>query len=209
MHGTNKIIFVVTPIHISVNVENSKFKYSKVQPTTTGLVAIFMTAKITFVFLLSVSHLAAIGQVKKATGFINPTGSYKLYNKTTVKNGDTYGYFGDIDVNLLDSSRIAMSFFVCKGAPSYNLGAFVDNLTYRNNIAIHTAPEDDTACRIKFAVTKKGITVEQYQADINFGCAFGHAVFADGYYKKTSSKVPVIADIEDKYNGTNGILPKN
>jgi len=169
----------------------------------------FMTPRISFPFLFLIACLTTIGQVKKVTGFINPTGSYKLNSKATVKNGDTYGYFGDIDVKLLDSSRIAISFFVCKGAPSYNLGTFVNTLTYQNNIAIHKTPEDDTTCQIKFTVTPKGIIVEQYQVEPNFGCAFGHAVFADGFYKKTSSKVPVIADIEDKYNGTNGILPKN
>jgi hypothetical protein len=168
-----------------------------------------MTPKILFPVLFLTVCLTTIGQVRKATNFINPTGSYKLDSKTTVKNGDTYGYFGDIDIKLLDNSRIAISFFVCKGAPGYNMGTFIDTLTYQNNIAIHTTPEDDTTCRIKFTVTKKGITVEQYQANLNFGCAFGHAVFADGFYKKTSSKIPIIADLEDKYNGTNGILPKN
>jgi len=167
-----------------------------------------MTPKISFFLLLSIVCLTAIGQVKKATSFINPTGSYKLDSKTTVKDGDTYGYFGDIDVKLLDSTRIAISFFVCKGAPSYNSGSFIDTLTYKNNVALHTTPEDDSSCRIKFKFNKKGITVEQYQADLNFGCAFGHAVFADGFYKKTSSKVPVIAEIEDKYDGANGILPR-
>jgi hypothetical protein len=152
-----------------------------------------MTTKILFSFLLSTVYLTTIGQVKRAASFINPTGSYKLDSKTTVKDGDTYGYFGDIDVKLLDSSRIAISFFVCIGAPSYNMGTFVDTLTYRNNVAIHTTPEDDTTCKIKFTVNKKGITVEQYQADLNFGCGFGHAVFANGFYKKVSSKVPIIA----------------
>jgi|SRR5688572_20942047 len=167
-----------------------------------------MTQRISFLLLLLTVCLTAIGQVKRVTSFINPTGSYKLDNKTTVKNGDTYGYFGDIDVKLLDSSRIAISFFVCKGAPSYNSGSFIDTLKYKNNVALHTTPEDDTSCRIKFTFSKKGITVYQYQENLNFGCAFGHAVFADGFYKKTSSKVPIIANIEEKYNGTNGIQPK-
>jgi hypothetical protein len=168
-----------------------------------------MTLKFSFSLFFLTACLTTTAQVKKVMHFINPTGSYRLDSKNTVKNGDTYGYFGDIDVKLLDSSRIAISFFVCEGAPSYNLGTFVDTVTYKDNIAIHTTPEDDTTCRIKFIFSKKAVTVEQHQADLNFGCAFGHAVFADGFYKKTSSKVPVIADIEDKYNGTNGILPKN
>ena len=168
-----------------------------------------MTSKITLFLTFLAAYLTTVGQVKPTIYFTNPTGSYKLVSKTTVKHGDTYGYFGDIDVKLLDSSRIAISFFVCKGAPSYNQGSFVDTLTYKQNIAIHTTPEDDTTCRITFRFGNKGVTVEQYQADLNFGCAFGHGVFADGFYKKVSSKVPVIRDIEDKYNGTNGILPKN
>lgn len=167
-----------------------------------------MISKISF-FLFLIAYQTTSGQVKTKPNFVNPTGSYKLDSKTTVKQGDTYGYFGDIDVKLLDSSRIAMSFFVCKGAPSYNMGSFIDNLTYKNNIAIHTTPEDDTTCRINFIFTKKGITVDQHQADLNFGCGFGHGVFADGFYKKTTSKVPVIIDLEDKYDGANGILQKN
>ena len=167
-----------------------------------------MSPKSIFFLLLLTANLTAIGQVKKATNFINPTGSYKLDSKTTVKDGDTYGHFGDIDVKLLENSRIAISFFACNGAPSYSMGTFIDTLTYQNNVAIYTTPEDDTTCRIKFTFTKKGITAEQHQADLNFGCGFGHAVFADGFYKKTSSKVPVIVDLEDKYNGTNGILKK-
>jgi hypothetical protein len=173
------------------------------------LVAIFMTLKTSLFLLVSVTCLMTAGQNKPLTNFINPTGSYKLDNKTIIKNGDTYGYFGDIDVKLLDSSRIAISFFVCKGAPGYNLGAFVDTVAYKQNMAIRTTPEDDPTCRITFRFAKKGITVEQYQADLNYGCAFGHGVFADGFYKKISSKIPVIADMEDKYDGTNGILPKN
>ncbi|HJS53478.1 MAG TPA: hypothetical protein VJ765_03010 [Chitinophagaceae bacterium] len=178
-------------------------------PIRKPLVAIFMTPKILFFFLFLSACLTTTGQTKKATNFINPTGSYKLNSKTTVKNGDTYGYFGDIDTKMLDSSRIGMSFFVCKGAPSYNLGTFIDTLKYENNLAIHRTPEDDTSCRITFTFTKKGITVIQYQADLNSGCAFGHGVFASGFYKKTSSKIPIISDIEDKYNETNGILQKN
>jgi hypothetical protein len=27
---------------------------------------------------------------------------------------------------------------------------------------------------------------------LNFGCGFGHGVFADGFYKKRSSKTPIL-----------------
>ena len=163
-----------------------------------------------FIFLISIFtvSLTTVGQIKQIIRFVNPTGSYKLDGKIRIKDGDTFGCFGDIDVKLIDSSKIAISFFICKGAPSYNLGSFLDTLAYQQNVAIYTTPEYDSTCRVIFSFREKGVTVEQFQADLNFGCGFGHGVFADGYYKKVSSKIPVIADIEDKYNGTNGILQK-
>jgi hypothetical protein len=168
-----------------------------------------MTSKISILFLLAILTLSTKGQVNKAMTLINPTGSYKLDNKTTIKHGDTYGYFGEAKIKLLDSSKIAISFFICKGAPSYNSGSFIDTLKYLNTKATYRTPDDDTSCKITFTFSNKGLTVEQYQADINFGCGFGHAVFADGFYKKISAKIPLIDDLEGKYNGTNGILPKN
>lgn len=168
-----------------------------------------MLWKFFLLFFFATAFLAAQGQSKKAVSFLNPTGSYKLDSKTTVKDGDTYGYFGEIKIKLLSRSRIAVSLFVCIGAPSYNSGSFIDTLKCLNNKAIYTTPEFDTSCRIKFTFSKRGITVGQHQANLNFACGFGHAVFAGGFYKKYSSKIPKIDDMEDKYNSTNGIVPKN
>jgi hypothetical protein len=172
------------------------------------LAAIFMPLKFLILFVLLATHFLTNGQ-RKTTRLINPTGSYKLDGKTTIKHGDKYGYFGELKVKLLNNSKIAISFFICKGAPSYNTGAFIDTLKYQHNKAIYKTPEYDTTCQISFTFTEKGASVEQHQADINFGCGFGHAVFANGFYKKSSTKVPIIYDLEDKYNGTNGILRKN
>jgi len=145
-------------------------------------------------------HLLTAGQIKSNTTYINPTGTYKLDSKTIKKNGETYGYFGDMKIKLLENSKIVLSLFVCKGAPSYNLGSFVDTLAYQNNIAIYT-PEWDSTCKITFYFKKKGITVDQYQDNLNFGCGFGHGVFADGFYKKTSSKTPIIKNDEEELEG--------
>jgi hypothetical protein len=165
--------------------------------------------KFLFFLLLMTGHLSAEAQVKQAAAFFNPTGTYKLDNKTTVKDGDTYGYFGEIRIKLITNSKIAISFFICKGAPSYNSGSFIDTLDYRSNKAVYTTPDDDTTCRITFVFTNKGVTIDHRQANINFGCGFGHAVVANGFYKRTSIKVPVIEDLMDKYDDTNGILPGN
>jgi hypothetical protein len=153
-----------------------------------------MPYKLLSLFSLLIIQLSLIGQVKKATTFINPTGSYKLDSETEIKDGDTYGYFGEINVKLLKNSKIALTLFVCKGAPSYNSGTIWDTLNYRNNISIYKTPEDDSTCKIVLTFKKSGITIEQHQADLNFGCGFGHGVFADGFYKKTSSKIPIIKD---------------
>jgi hypothetical protein len=44
---------------------------------------------------------------RKITRLINPTGSYKLVGKTTIKHGDKYGYFGELKVKLLNDSKIS------------------------------------------------------------------------------------------------------
>jgi hypothetical protein len=126
--------------------------------------------------------------------FLNPTGTYKFNEKTEKRDGEVYGYFGEIRVKLLDKSKIAMSFYICKGAPSYNSGSFVDTLDYFNEQVIYI-PEDDSICKIVFHFKAQGIDVTQSQKNLNFGCGFGHAVFADGYFKRISRKTPEIIDL--------------
>ncbi len=69
-----------------------------------------MFLKIQFILLLSAAYLFVSGQTNSSKAFINPTGSYKLDNKPIVKDGETYGYFGDISVKLLKHTKIAISF---------------------------------------------------------------------------------------------------
>ena len=126
--------------------------------------------------------------------FYNPTGSYELVSKKKVKNGETYGYHGEIHIKLLDSAHIAMSFYVCKGAPGYNSGSFVDTLDYENSIVVYTT-DQDPSCRITFTFSKSGVAVDEIANNYNNGCGFGHAVVASGFYKKISSKEPEIRDL--------------
>lgn len=60
--------------------------------------------------------------------YIEPTGIYKLNNAIKKKDGEIYGYFGQIQVKKLNSEQIVMKFEVNKGAPSYNSGSFFDTL---------------------------------------------------------------------------------
>jgi len=129
------------------------------------------------------------------TKYIEPTGTYKFNNIYKKKDGDFYGYSGDIEVKKINSEKITMSFAVNKGAPSYNSGSFVDTLTYKDNRAIYTIQKFDPTCKIIFDFTKKGITVKEETKDYNFGCGFGQGVVADGFYKKVSKKVPILIDL--------------
>ena len=126
---------------------------------------------------------------------IDPTGTYELDNKTKKEDGDVYGYFGKIQVLNLTKDQIIISFMVNKGAPSYNSGSFIDTLDYRSNQAFYTIPEYDSSCKITFHFSDIGVTVKEETDDFNFGCGFGHAVVADGFYKKTSSEKPEIQDL--------------
>jgi len=135
-----------------------------------------------FIFTFSIFFFSelSIGQ----TPITDPSGYYSLENKTTVKDSDTYGYFGNVKVKQVDSTRIFVDFYVCKGAPSYNSGSFEDTLVYKNGIAVHTTAED-ASCVITFNFnTAGGVTVEEKAKDVNGGCGFGHAVVANGFYKK-------------------------
>jgi hypothetical protein len=132
------------------------------------------------------------------TNYIDPTGVYKLEGKTTKKNGETYGYFGDVKVIAIDKQRILVGFFVCKGAPSYNSGSFVDTLKYINNTAIYTGdPDADSTCKMTMIFGTKGINVTLETEDPNFACGFGHAVDSQGFYYRVKGKIPTKKEILD------------
>lgn len=123
---------------------------------------------------------------------VDPTGTYTLRSVTEERDGDVYGYSGTIQVKQLDKHTVVMTFEINKGAPSYNMGMFVDTLELNGNKVLYTVPESDSSCRITFRFSKKGVKVVEETDNYNFGCGFGHAVVADGYYDKTDHEVPVL-----------------
>src|SRR5688572_12818040 len=115
----------------------------------------------------------------QTTSFVNPNGLFEYDGKTYKKNGETFGYFGTIKVFLLDTNKILVSFYICKGAPSYNSGSFVDTLNYSNNQAACRGDTTvDLTCKLTFYFTSKGISAELFSDNPNFACGFGHAVDA-------------------------------
>ncbi len=79
-----------------------------------------------------------------------------------------------------------MTFYICKGAKSYNSGSFVDTLYYINNIAVHK----DESCITTFTFSTKGINVKETS---DRSC-WGQGVYAHGYFRRKSSKQPVLYD---------------
>lgn len=147
-----------------------------------------MKKLLTGLLLFAATASALLAQQK----VVDPTGTYILDNKPIIIEKETYGYAGLIQVNTLAEHKIIMTFSINKGAPSYNSGTFTDTLDYVNNQAVYTIPEVDKSCQISFTFTEKGVTVKEKAADLNSACGFGHAVVADGFFKKVSSTKPVL-----------------
>jgi len=137
--------------------------------------------KIVIASLLTLTLSVVSGQT-----LLNPTGTYVYQGKTTVKDGDTYGYFGTIQVKKITNSKIVMTFYICKGAPGYNSGSFVDTLDYKNNQAIYA----EEGCVTIFSFSKTRIAVK----DTGNGSCWGLGVVADGHFMKKSSKRPILIE---------------
>ena len=129
---------------------------------------------------------------------IDPTGTYKLVSETEIREGNTYGYFGDIQVKQIEPEKIVMTFFVCRGAPSYNMGAFVDTMDYKYNKAVYTCDKIDSSCVINYYFSKKGVKVVEISEDSALECGFGQAVRPSGFFKVISRKSPIL---KDPFNG--------
>lgn len=104
----------------------------------------------------------------------NPTGTYEYDHGD---NGD-----GTVKVQKISSEKILVSIFVIGGPPSHNMGEFKKELKIKNGVASYKSGD----CGIKFTFNTKAVKVIQ----TGFDCGFGNGVSANGYYKKTSSKVP-------------------
>jgi len=133
---------------------------------------------------------------KKAPDFLDPTGTYIL--KGTIERNRIMGHSGEIRVKLLDPGQVAMSFYINKGYPGYESGAFTDTLVYNNlNQALYSPP-GDRACTIYFCFQPYKAETMQFYKDSCTGCGFGKDVLAAAIFKKLSSEPPVIQDLSGR-----------
>jgi hypothetical protein len=114
----------------------------------------------------------------------NPIEVYKLTPPAKKIKGESIGYTGIIKVRRLSNDQVDIKFDINKGYPSYNSGSFHEVLSLKNNVAVYEPHEDDPSCAITFNFKKNIIEVKEKTDDYNSGCGFGHAVVADGIYKR-------------------------
>lgn len=124
--------------------------------------------------------------------FINPTGTYLL--KGEVKNSKIVGHYGELRVRLLDTNRIALSYYVNKGYPNYEFGSIMDTLHYEENRAVFK-PGNDSSCALYFAFDLRSVEVIKSESNPQSACGFGPGVITPAVLTKTSSDVPVIQDL--------------
>jgi hypothetical protein len=132
----------------------------------------------TFVLFGSILFLSTSFHWKNVD--FNPTGTYEYDHGD---DGD-----GIVKVQKISSNKIKVSIFVVGGGPSHNMGEFMEVITIKNGVAKYKSGD----CALKFIFNSKAVKVVQ----TGWNCGFGMGVVADGYYLKTSSKVP---DMENAY----------
>jgi hypothetical protein len=91
-----------------------------------------------------------------------------------------------------------------RGAPSYNMGSLEGHVNIMEGRGVFETQVDPWVCRIDFEFSGDQLVLKQTgkrldgppqdtfsPADSDVACGFGHAVFADGIYRRTSWKRPV------------------
>jgi hypothetical protein len=119
----------------------------------------------------------------------DPSGIY-VYD--SIANGNNV-YFGEIRIKKYVGQKYIMTFFICKGEPSYNSGSFIDTIEFKSKRFNYTTA-DDTTCLTTFNVSDSGLVINEKTENYNFGCGFGHAVVAHGFFRKTSNSTPILLD---------------
>ena len=124
--------------------------------------------------------------------FIDPTGTYTLTG--TIKKHQLITHSGELRALLLDSSRVAMSFYMTNSYPDNKSGAFLDTLSYQGNQAFYY-PVKDSGCRILFFFKPMTVDISQLYTDPGSNCGFPPGVLIATALEKKSSERPIIQDL--------------
>lgn len=109
-----------------------------------------------------------------------------------------YSYGDDIEkgrvgtVSVYTENKDSAMFYidVNRGAPSYNMGLLLGKVKLENGYGIYYKKDEysDGGCKfsLKFKPNELTITTLENQDE----CGFGHGVYIDGIYKRTSDEQP-------------------
>jgi hypothetical protein len=131
--------------------------------------------------------------------FVDPTGTYVL--KGEITKNKIMGHSGEIRVKLLESSKVAVSFYINKGYPDYAAGSFTDTLLYRENEARWT-PSAFPDYTILIAFKPRAAETMQLFDGEEPRSSFGQGVMVSAVFEKSSDDEPIIQDLS-----AHGIAP--
>jgi hypothetical protein len=126
------------------------------------------------------------------TEFIDPTGTYLLTG--IVKKNRIMGHSGELRVRLLDTHSVALCFYINKGYPGYESGAFMDTVAYDEN-TLYYYPTPDSSCYLFFNFDPASVEMIQMYNNPHSGCGFGPGVMIPAVFQKSSNERPIIQDM--------------
>ena len=105
--------------------------------------------------------------------------------------GDTQRGGGELLV-IEEPTRVRFQLELWRGAPSHNMGFLEGTVTVKDGRGRFSSREAGMACDIDFTFQQDKVVVHQTGTDA--ACGFGHEVYADGTYKRTSQRKPVFRE---------------
>jgi len=93
---------------------------------------------------------------------------------------------GEAKITVYQESEHTIMFYISiqNGPPSYNMGALFGKVEIDNGTAVYSSQEFD--CKWSMIFTPNSLIIRTLQNKDD--CGFGNAVYAEGTYKKISSK---------------------
>jgi hypothetical protein len=136
----------------------------------------------------------AFSQGVPAPLHIDPTGTYTL--KGRIKKNHITGNSGEIRIQLQDSNRLAICFYMNNGYPDNQSVTFIDTLPYdfADNQVRYT-PRKSPDCTLLLNFTGTNVTILPLYNNPPCLCAFNQGVMISTVFKKSSSDKPVIQDL--------------
>ena len=135
---------------------------------------------------------------RQTDDFIDPTGTYIL--KGEVHNNHITGHYGELRVSLINETTAAFCFYINKGFPDYASGAFMDTLSYENNMFKYHSRRD-TGCSVVMMFKVQTAELMELYTDPHSQCGFAPGVMAPVTLWKISGEKPIIQDLSGRGEG--------